>query len=266
MTNKSGHASQLSFNKVEMILSWSLKNLFITMIFLNIFTNQALAKQTTSDTRVSLTQHLKVGVVTTHPFVIEKNQYYSGVAYDIWKNIAILNNFNCEYIDAGKNTDIAVEKLEKGDFDVLVGGVGIFSSRLSKGDYSLPFFRAEYILAGKTHSRGFFYNFNSLLDDHSIVTILFIISSYLLFLSIFWLLEHKYAPEIAKQKYWHGLRYLFWLSSLQKQFSYPFFPHKTLTKIICILWQTILYGLLFSLIAGFSSSQIDKMQNNKKMF
>jgi ABC-type amino acid transport substrate-binding protein len=87
--------------------------------------------------------HLKVGLVTAAPFVMDNHGLPVGYAIDLWTDVATYNQWTYDYtfypsIQAG------LDAVAAGQCDVLVSDTSITSERLKKVDFSLPFFRGGF--------------------------------------------------------------------------------------------------------------------------
>jgi len=91
---------------------------------------------------------MKVGVVSTGsiPYVIRDGDKYSGIAIDIWENIAKKSDIDFTYVESGKNHEEALEKLRIGDVDILVGPYNITSKRYQHVDFTIPFYKTDISL------------------------------------------------------------------------------------------------------------------------
>ena len=97
---------------------------------------------------------MKVGVVSTNnsPYVIRDGDKYSGISIEIWEKIAKKADISFKYIEAGSDEDIAIERLKKKEFDILVGPYTITSKRYQDVDYTIPYYYADIALATKQNT------------------------------------------------------------------------------------------------------------------
>ena len=86
---------------------------------------------------------------------------FSGIAVDMWKKIASVLKINYRFIDAGINHKEAIEKLSKGEYDILVGNLNKYSKMNYNIKASSPYYlskNAEGIFNKKSFAalQGFF--------------------------------------------------------------------------------------------------------------
>jgi hypothetical protein len=181
----------LSYSNKNIYQKYTLQKKLFLIILISIFqliNYPSHAKEINSNLISSKTQNLKIGVLIQPPFVIERNGYYVGLAFELWENIANMNHFNCEYINVGTNKNLAVKRLANGEYDVLIGEIGVFYKRTKLGEYTLPFYKAKYILISQESNKklkDIWINLYKLITGFSKITPIIIIGLYLLFIVIF---------------------------------------------------------------------------------
>ena len=106
---------------------------------------------------------LKVAVLEKKPFIIN-NDKLSGFTIDVWEYIARKYNLPFEYTIIDKKTKIdSVINSQK--YDIILGRVSMTPSRISKVDYTIPYYFTNYSLVSqnekqyKTLFKPFFYTF-----------------------------------------------------------------------------------------------------------
>ena len=92
---------------------------------------------------------MRVGVVSTNdsPYVIRDGKKYSGIAIDIWEQIAKKADIEFSYVEAGNNHEMAIEMLKNKEVDILVGPYVITQKRYQDIDYTIPFYYSDIALA-----------------------------------------------------------------------------------------------------------------------
>jgi polar amino acid transport system substrate-binding protein len=85
---------------------------------------------------------IKVGIILdSHPFSYRENDgSYAGVAVDLFRAIAEDLHWTYEFIPLGLNFDENIDRLARGEFDILLGALSITYERYQKVDFSFPFF------------------------------------------------------------------------------------------------------------------------------
>jgi ABC-type amino acid transport substrate-binding protein len=109
----------------------------------------------TQETTKETTQKpLKVGLIVVEPYII-RHQFgikstYSGLIYDIWQQIKTINNLDIEEeIPLEPDYDGALEKLDNGDIDILIGNMWVYEDRSLKALYTRPLFLSKIVIAYK---------------------------------------------------------------------------------------------------------------------
>ena len=84
---------------------------------------------------------VRVAVAGDSPFVITTDGIYSGLAVEIWQQIALLNSWESQIISY-PDALTAGKAVAAGEADILVSDVPITSGNLKLMDFSQPYFRA----------------------------------------------------------------------------------------------------------------------------
>ena len=78
------------------------------------------------------------------PYLITGNDNrFSGIAVDMWKKIASVLKINYRFINAGINHKEAIEKLSKGEYDILVGNLNKYSKMNYNIKASSPYYLSK---------------------------------------------------------------------------------------------------------------------------
>jgi ABC-type amino acid transport substrate-binding protein len=101
------------------------------------------------------TDPLKVGVFVNPPFVIKKDQQYSGIAVDLWKDLAAKLGHQYRLIEFETVHDL-VQATASGDVDVAVANLTINKSRAERVDFTQPWFDGgDRIMVATDKGHGF---------------------------------------------------------------------------------------------------------------
>lgn len=107
-------------------------------------------------------KHLKVGLITSDPYITrksldivngndssEKRVYYTGMLYEIWDKIKLMNNLDVEEIDYGLEYQKSIEDLKLGKIDILIGNIWVFEERANDALFTRPIFLSKIVIAHK---------------------------------------------------------------------------------------------------------------------
>ena len=197
---------------------------------------------------------LRVAVILTQPFVIKKNNQYLGLAVDIWRQIAVDNRWEYEFIDRQEDeVDQALSDLAKGKYDVLIGPTAHTAERQQYLDFSNAFYLDSVgvvVKASLIHSviriiETFFYSIGILLSG--------LILAFLIHIHVIWFYERKNSTYIPNS-YIEGVTYVFWHHVSKRNYISSdvtdiTLPTSNSVRISLILWIFIAY-IMTTLISG----------------
>lgn len=194
---------------------------------------------------------LKVGVLEAPPFVMKDGPFYTGIAIDLWDEIAIGLQQPYIFVEvsfSGKENPFDV--VQNKEVDVLVGPFSVTDVRYKKADFTFPFYidqivaiaPYDYIHNALRFVKMFFYSVGI------IIVTLFLFFAFCLHL--IWYYERKKASKISSE-YKEGVARLFWIHILPgHRMDVP----KTLAGKTLILIQTVgFYLILMALNTAFFS-------------
>lgn len=199
---------------------------------------------------------LKVGVAGTAPFVIVENgQAYSGIAIEIWEAIAARANLQYSYVPF-KTVHDAVEAVEQGKVDAVVGPVSITSDRTRHARFSQPFYQSSLAIVSRLDEPGFwdrikpFFSLKLLIATGIFVTILVMVGALL------WMAEHKRSPEQFPNDPVNGIANGMWLAIVTMSTT-GYGDKAPITfwgRIIAGAWMVISLIFATSMVAGIAST------------
>ena len=94
---------------------------------------------------------LKVAVLEKKPFIINDDKL-SGFTIDIWEHIAKKNNLQFEY-DIINKTQKIDSVINSKKYDVVLGSVSMTPNRISKIDYTIPYYFTNYSLVSQNEKQ-----------------------------------------------------------------------------------------------------------------
>ena len=100
---------------------------------------------------------LKVGIYENPPFVIKENNWYTGMAIDLWETVANLENIHSDYIEYSSWVDL-IEATTKGEVDIAVTNLTITHERAQILDFTYPWYDAGLRIMTKSDIDGSVWN------------------------------------------------------------------------------------------------------------
>lgn len=221
------------------IIKEKMRNIAICVCLL-FLKNAALASET-----------LKVGVIEIPPFVIKQGKIYTGIAVDLWNEIAARLKVKSEFIDLpSTDTKKAFDALERREVDVLVAPLSVEPSRYKKADFTFPFFLDKVVLVSH---KGYFHNLVVFIKTFvfSIGAVLFaLFLLYVIYIHLFWFFERLRSKKIP-DAYIKGISNLFWTHVLIGQHEQ--IPRSLGGKMAILIQKTATFVILIFLNAGIIS-------------
>lgn len=217
---------------------------------------QATAEPTDSqDDDAGDSDVLTVGIGGTPPFLIRQGDSYEGMVLDLWKQIALANDYDYELI-LQTETQAALDAVAAGELDLLVGPFSITSERLQSVNFTRPFFVSSVgILLPQelptlwSRVRPFF-TAAALSSTGALLVCLFLVGNSM------WLAERKQNPEQFSKDYLPGVGNGMWfaLVTLTTVGYGDRAPVTPAGRFIASVWMLISLIAVSSLIGGLASA------------
>lgn len=194
---------------------------------------------------------LRVAVVQDVPFVIRGKEGYSGVAIDLWEQVADRMKVTYKYYGYPvEKLNQAFKDLEEGRIDIFVAPLAPNKDRYKKVDYTIPFFLDKVVaLSNKGYSNNLFaFAYLFILCVFFLAVVL--TSLIFIYVNILWFSERHHS-ELIPKNYKKGLEYLFWQHLLK---GAPDEVPRTTGGKVAILFQQ--FGIFVTAVlvnAGFVS-------------
>lgn len=153
---------------------------------------------------------LKVGVIVDAPFSFKEKETFSGIAIDLWREIAL--GLQQPYIFiALPSTDREkpYEALQKGEIDVLIGPLSVTETEYKKIDITLPFFIDKVIaIAPLDYIHNTFLFIKMFFASIGGIITIFILL-FLFYIHLLWYCEKPHTQNFPNT-YKKGISHLFW--------------------------------------------------------
>lgn len=194
---------------------------------------------------------LKVGLIVQPPFIIKNDLVYSGLAVDLWNEIAQNLKRSYEFVECPSNNLCEpFDNLQKGDIDVLLGPISITTDRYEKVDFTFPFFldRVVAITAPGYWHNLFLFMKLFFISVGAIIALLIIV--FVIYINLLWYYERHYIDNLPKS-YKKGIAYIFWHHVFTGR--YLELPKSLPGKFLILCHKTIFYFIIISMNATFLS-------------
>lgn len=208
---------------------------------------------------------LRVGVlVNSAPFSWQDSHHiYLGSAVDLFTHIAKSLDWDYEFFSLPPRIDEAIDRVQKGEFDALVGPVSVSHQRYKKVDFSRPFFLNSVGIAVQKNEK---INIFGMIVDELVEKVGYIFPYIALFFFIvafsFYFIDNKGRPKTLKRllpdisnALWETLMILVQGQLLKDS-------NRMLKRLVLTFWL-IPSIVFFSIIIGSVVSTITVLEQSK---
>ena len=153
---------------------------------------------------------LKVGVIVDSPFTIKNNNTFSGIAIDLWREIAqgMQQSYTLTALPF-KDREKPFEALENGEIDVLIGPLSMTENEYEMADMTLPFFIDKVVaIAPLDYIHNTFFFLEMFLYSIGGIIAVFILL-FVFYIHLLWYYEKPHTKNFP-QTYKKGISHLFW--------------------------------------------------------
>ncbi|HTO15949.1 MAG TPA: transporter substrate-binding domain-containing protein [Edaphocola sp.] len=199
---------------------------------------------------------LRVGIAGSAPFVIHKDSIDdSGIAIEIWENIAAKANFEYASIDYN-DVSSALRALQLGEVDVVIGPLSITAQRMEFVRFTQPFFQSGLSIVSRSEHKSLidrikpFFSFKLIIAISVFLFILGLVGTF------FWLAERKHSPEQFPMKAAPGIANGMWLAIVTMSTT-GYGDRAPITfwgRVIAGSWMVISIIFATSMVAGIAST------------
>ena len=198
------------------------------------------------------TTALRVGIAGTPPFV---NSDKSGISIDIWDRVA--RDMDIRYTTvAYPSVPEALQAMEAGQVDAVVGPVSISSDRVARMDMTQPYFRSSLSILSRTDDLSAWER----IEPFFSIKLLYALALFLFILAVvgtmLWLAERKASPEQFPPSPAAGIGNGMWCAiSTMSTTGYGDIAPVTLAgRIIAGSWMVISIIFATTMVAGIAST------------
>lgn len=199
-------------------------------------------------------ERLKVGLVGTPPFLIYENGKPDGVDVRLWEGVArkLKVDYDYEHVE---EVDTALKKLERGELDVVIGGIIITANRERVVDFTQPYYRTGSAILSPLKSSAWDH-LRPLLRQAVIYGVAILCGCLVLVGTLLWLAERRVNHLQFSASPLRGIATGIWLALVtMSTVGYGDRVPVTLPgRLIAATWMIISMLFVSSLVAGIASS------------
>lgn len=171
-----------------------LKRLF-SLLALALALAAAAAAQSASEEQ----RALRVGLYISPPFVMRQDSGFTGMAVDLWEEVAAAQNLQFSY-RAYPSARELVDATAKGEIDVAVTNLTVTESRAQRIDFTQPWFDAGLrIMVDKDRGSGFRDLLRGLKDSGQLRAFVWLFSVILLATVVFTLFDRRFDKDFPRR-------------------------------------------------------------------
>lgn len=141
---------------------------------------------------------LRIGTYDSAPFVIYEKKRISGMAIELWENIANKYDLNYKYVEYPSTNDL-IEATNKEEIDIAITNLTITEKRAQKVHFTQPWYQGGLRLMVNSRTQGGFKNLvRGLYDSGFIHAYSILLISIVLGTILITLFDRKFNPEYPK--------------------------------------------------------------------
>ena len=202
-----------------------------------------------------LSKEINVGYAGSEPFVVKNGANWSGISVEVWELLVRENNIKYSIIPY-TNVSQAIDDLQNGKLDVLVGPVSITSERAEMIEFSQPYFQSSLSILSRAGSPTIFDRLAPLLT----VQLLYALFVFLFILgcvgTLLWLAERKASPEQFPHEPAKGIANGMWCAIVTMSTTGygDIAPVTLMGRVVAGSWMIISILFATTMVAGIASS------------
>ena len=196
---------------------------------------------------------LIIGLTQAPPFVMEQDGNFSGLSIDSWR--LVNRKFDSEYeFKEFENLEALLSAVENGDVDLSINPITVTDQRMSRMDFSQPYFISYTGIARKSGST-FWRYLSNIFSWNFLSAILVLVSVIFIFGFLVWLFERKKNKEEFGSGFKGVLQGFWWSAVTMTTVGYGDKSPRTFGgRFIGFIWMFMAIIMISTLTAGIASS------------
>lgn len=227
---------------------------FTCFLLLLVFVNGMQARTKPLE---SVADTLNVGVAGSEPFVLSSNisGNLHGIAIEIWEDLASKKSWPYRYRTFNMVNE-ALQALDNGSLDLVVGPISITSQRVSRMRFSQPYYQSSLAIVSRKDETGLWERIRPFFSTKLLIAVSMFLFILAVVGTLFWLAERKKSPEQFPSGPIRGIGNGMWLAIVTMSTTgYGDMAPVTLRgRIIAGAWMVITLIFATSMIAGIAST------------
>ncbi|YAF97015.1 MAG: transporter substrate-binding domain-containing protein [Nodularia sp. CChRGM 3473] len=198
---------------------------------------------------------LRVGVAGSPPFVVRKDTDTSGISVEVWSEVARSQNIEYEIIPQSSVAN-ALEIVEQGELDLLLGPITITAQRLQNVDFTQPYFSTEIAVLTAADDPSLWSRVQPFFETAVITLIGVLVILMFIVGNLVWLAEHNKNSEQFPKNYVQGVGNGMWFA-LVTLTTVGYGDRAPVTRLGCFIagtWMVLALVTVSSLTAGLASA------------
>jgi polar amino acid transport system substrate-binding protein len=214
------------------------------------------AQQNVSSDYKPDTANLRVGMAGISPFIIQQNNgQFDGIAYEIWQLINSKAHWKSSYFYY-ESVSAALDSLQKGKLDLVIGPLSITSERARRVQFSQPYYQSSLSIMSRIEKRGMLDRIAPFFSKRLLIAILVFLFILAIVGTLIWLAERKASPEQFPPEPAPGIANGMWLAIVTMSTT-GYGDRAPVTfwgRVIAGSWMVISIIFATTMVAGIAST------------
>lgn len=228
---------------------------FLQVLIVLLFFSVTMQAQNTFATNNDDTTLLRVGIAGSEPFIIKRNNDVIGISIEIWRSVASDANWHYTTLNF-KTVHDALQNLEEGKIDVVVGPVSITAVRAQKFTFTQPYYQSSLSIVSRTDTPTLWQRVSPFFSMKLLVALIIFIFILSCVGTLLWLAERKRNSDQFPPTPTRGIANGMWCAIVTMSTTGygDIAPRTSAGRIIAGSWMVISIIFATSMVAGIAST------------